>query len=110
MEMATAPALFLVKNGADGLLDSSPLYLTHDESTDDPRFEVSIKGLADMEIGYSDDITEDLNACVGRLRERGLNKVITEFDLTKAGTGHRHGAGRWSRAHIPLLLRPDAQG
>ncbi len=87
MEMATTRALFLVKSGADGLRDTSPLYLTHDESRDNPRFVVrSIKNLTDMEIGYSNDITEDLNACVGRLRERGLDKVIA-VDLTRPETG-----------------------
>jgi putative methanogenesis marker protein 1 len=87
MEMATTRALFLVKNGPDGLLDTSPLYLTHDESREDPRFAVrSSKTLADMEIGYSSDITEDLKACIGRLRERGLNRVIA-VDLTRPDTG-----------------------
>ncbi len=87
MEMATTRALFLVKNGPDGLRDTSPLYLTHDESRDDPRFVVrSSKSLSDMEIGYSNDIAEDLKACVGRLRERGLDKVIA-VDLTRPETG-----------------------
>ena len=87
MEMATTRALFLVKNGPDGLRDTSPLYLTHDEAIDDPRFAVrSVKGLSDMEIGYSSDITEDLKACVGRLRERGLDRVIA-VDLTRPETG-----------------------
>ena len=87
MEMATTRALFLVKNGPDGLCDTSPLYLTHDDSREDPRFAVrTIKSLADMEIGFSSDITEDLNACVGRLRERGLDKVIA-IDLTRPETG-----------------------
>ncbi len=89
MEMATTRAMFLVKNGPDGLRDASPLYLTHDESTEDPRFTVhgrSIKGLADMEIGYSQDITEDLKACIERLRERGMRRVIA-VDLTRPDTG-----------------------
>ena len=87
MEMATTRALFLVKNGADGLRDTSPLYLTHDESRDDPRFVLlSAKSLTDMEIGYSNDIAEDLKACVGRLRERGLDRVIA-VELTRPETG-----------------------
>jgi putative methanogenesis marker protein 1 len=89
MEMATTRAMFLVKNGPDGLRDASPLYLTHDESTEDPRFTVhgrSIKSLADMEIGYSQDITEDLKACIERLRERGMRRVIA-VDLTRPDTG-----------------------
>jgi len=87
MEMATTRALFLVKDGPDGLRDTSPLYLTHDEAMDDPRFAVrSVKRLSDMEIGYSSDITEDLKACVARLRERGLDRVIA-VDLTRPETG-----------------------
>jgi len=87
MEMATTRALFLVKHGVGGLRDTSPLYLTHDESRDDPRFVVlSAKSLSDMKIGYSSDIAEDLKACVGRLRERGLGKVIA-VDLTRPETG-----------------------
>jgi thioglycine synthase len=87
MEMATTRALFLVKDGPGGLRDSSPLYLTHDESRDDPRFAArGSKSLSDMEIGYSNDITEDLRACVGMLRERGLNRVIA-VDLTRPDTG-----------------------
>jgi len=87
MEMATTRAMFLVKNGPDGLRDSSPLYLTHDESTEDPRFAVrGVKSLADMEIGYSSDIAEDLKACIARLRERGLDRVIA-VDLTRPETG-----------------------
>ena len=87
MEMATTRALFLVKNGPDGLRDTSPLYLTHDEAIDDPRFAVrSVKRLSQMEIGYSSDITEDLNACVARLRTRGLDRVIA-VDLTRPETG-----------------------
>jgi len=87
MEMATTRAFYLVKNGPGGLRDTSPLYLTHDESRDDPRFAVrSGKSLSDMEIGYSNDIAEDLKACVGRLRERGLDRVIA-VDLTRPDTG-----------------------
>lgn len=87
MEMATTRALFLVKDGPDGLRDTSPLYLTHDEAIDDPRFAVrSVKRLSEMEIGYSSDITEDLKACVARLRERGLDRVIA-VDLTRPETG-----------------------
>ncbi len=87
MEMATTRAMFLVKNGPDGLRDSSPLYLTHDESLDDPRFAVrGVKHLSDMEIGYSIDITEDLKNCIARLRERGLKRVIA-VDLTRQDTG-----------------------
>jgi ribosomal protein S12 methylthiotransferase accessory factor len=87
MEMATTRALFLVKNGPDGLRDTSPLYLTHDEAIDDPRFAVrSVKRLSQMEIGYSSDITEDLNACVARLRTHGLDRVIA-VDLTRPETG-----------------------
>jgi thioglycine synthase len=87
MEMATTRAFYLVKNGPDALRDTSPLYLTHDESTDDPRFNIrSGKSLSDMEIGYSSDITEDLKACFDRLRERGLDRVIA-VDLTRPDTG-----------------------
>ena len=87
MEMATTRALFLVKNGPDGLRDTSPLYLTHDEAMDDPRFAVrSVKRLSEMEIGFSSDITEDLQACIARLRERGLDRVIA-VDLTRPETG-----------------------
>jgi ribosomal protein S12 methylthiotransferase accessory factor len=39
-----------------------------------------------MEIGYSSDITDDLKACVERLRERGLDRVIA-VDLTRPDTG-----------------------
>jgi ribosomal protein S12 methylthiotransferase accessory factor len=89
MEMATTRALYLVKGGPGGLRDASPLYLTHDESTDDPRFAVrgrGAKSLADMEVGYSRDITEDLKACIVRLGERGLAKVIA-VDLTRPEVG-----------------------
>lgn len=87
MEMATTRALFLVRHGPDGLRDTSPLYLTHDEAVEDPRFAVrSAKPLSEMEIGYSSDITEDLEACVARLRERGLDRVIV-VELTRPETG-----------------------
>ncbi len=87
MEMATTRALFLVRGGPDGLRDTSPVYLTHDESFGDPRFTPrDIKKLSDMEIGYSSDITEDLKACIERLRERGMNRVIA-VDLTRPDTG-----------------------
>jgi ribosomal protein S12 methylthiotransferase accessory factor YcaO len=76
-----------VKNGPDGLHDPSPLYLTHDESWDDPRFNIrSSRSLSDMEIGYSNDIAEDLKACFDRLRGRNLDKVIA-VDLTRPETG-----------------------
>jgi len=85
--VATTRALFLVKNGPHGLRDTSPLYLTHDEAMEDPRFAVrSVKRLSDMEIGYSSDIAEDLKACVARLQERGLDRVIA-VDLTRPETG-----------------------
>ena len=87
MEVATTRALYLVKNGPHGLRDASPLYLTHDEAMEDPRFAVrSVKRLSDMDIGYSSDIAEDLKACVTRLQERGLDRVIA-VDLARPETG-----------------------
>lgn len=87
MELATTRALFIMQHGLEGLRETSLAYLHGAPDMEDFRFYASReKGLSDMEVGYSQDILEDIRTVLGKLRARGLDRTII-VDLTRKETG-----------------------
>jgi ribosomal protein S12 methylthiotransferase accessory factor len=83
LEIATTRALFIQKYGIDGMCKTVPLYLRNGEE-EDPRFYAHCqKGIGELGEGYSDDIYEDIQTMLARLRERDLNRVIA-INLTRS--------------------------
>jgi len=87
MELATTRALFIMQHGQEGLRETSLAYLHGNPDMEDFRFYASReKGLSDMEVGYSQDILEDIRTVLGKLRARGLDRTIV-VDLSRHETG-----------------------
>jgi ribosomal protein S12 methylthiotransferase accessory factor len=87
MELATTRALFIMKHGQEGLRESSLAYLDGHLEMEDYRFYASCeKGLQEMEVGYSQDIYQDIQTVLAKLRERGLERTIV-VDLSRKDTG-----------------------
>jgi putative methanogenesis marker protein 1 len=87
MELAATRALFIMQHGLEGLRETSLAYLDGHQEMEDFRFYASReKGLAEMEVGYSQDILEDIHTVLGRLRARGLDRTIV-VDLSRKETG-----------------------
>ena len=87
MELATTRALFIMKHGQEGLRETSLAYLDGHLEIEDPRFYASReKGLAEMEVGYSQDILQDIETALKKLRARGLDRTIV-VDLSRMDTG-----------------------
>jgi ribosomal protein S12 methylthiotransferase accessory factor len=87
MELATTRALFIMKHGQEGLRETSLSYLDGRLEMEDFRFYASReKALAEMEVGYSQDILEDIRTVLGKIRARGLDRTIV-VDLSRKETG-----------------------
>ena len=87
MELATTRALFIMKHGQEGLRETSLSYLDGRLEIEDFRFYASgEKGLAEMEVGYSQDILEDIRTVLGKLQARSLERTIV-VDLSRKETG-----------------------
>ena len=87
MELAATRALFIMQHGHAGLRETSLAYLDGHLEVEDPRFYASReKGLAEMEVGYSQDILQDIHAVLGKLRMSGLDRTIV-VDLSRKDTG-----------------------
>ncbi len=83
LELAVTRSVFLKKYGCDGLRHS--LYAASAE--EDNRFYCDSEiGLGEMAFQFSGDIREDIEIVVGKLRERGFEKVIA-IDLSREDTG-----------------------
>jgi ribosomal protein S12 methylthiotransferase accessory factor len=86
-ETATTRALFIQKYGWDGLREDLPAYYFMDDAQDDFRFFASAeKDLAKMEVGYSDDLLEDIKKSSDILQSRGFERFIA-VDLTRPDIG-----------------------
>jgi ribosomal protein S12 methylthiotransferase accessory factor len=87
MELATTRALFIMKHGHEGLRETSLAYLDSHLEIEDPRFYASReKGLREMEVGYSQDIFQDIKTVLKKLSDRGLDRTIV-VDLSREDTG-----------------------
>ncbi len=88
LEIVTTRALFIQKFGIEGMREPVTAYLGDPRGDDeDPRFfAYEYRGLRDLEVGYSDDILLDIRQMIGKLKARGLNRVIA-VDLTRPDTG-----------------------
>lgn len=87
LEVTTTRALFLQKYGIEGM-QGSPLYLSsREEDNHDPRFYAyRQKGFSELEVGYSQDILQDIRSIMKRLSSRGLTRVIA-VNLTRKDVG-----------------------
>ncbi len=84
LEIATTRALFFQKYGIEGLKEGATSYLQQGGEYEDTRFYAyRQKGLAELEIGYSDDILKDFYIYREKLTAAGLNKIIA-VDLTRS--------------------------
>jgi YcaO-like protein with predicted kinase domain len=76
-EVATTRALFIQKYGFDGLREELPAYYFMDSAGEDFRFYAHAeKTLADMEVGYHDDVLEDIKKSAGILQSRDYERLI----------------------------------
>jgi len=83
LEIATTRALFIQKYGLEGMCETAPLYLRQGED-ENPRFYAyNQKGIKELEVGYSDDIYDDVQSMISKLRARGLDRVIA-VNLTRS--------------------------
>jgi ribosomal protein S12 methylthiotransferase accessory factor len=86
-EVATTRALFIQKYGFDGLREELPAYYFMDSAGEDFRFYAHAEvALADMEVGYHDDLMEDIKKSAGILQSRGHEHLIV-VDLTRPDVG-----------------------
>lgn len=83
LEIATTRALFFQKYGIEGLKEGETAYLQQGGEYEDTRFfAYDQKGLAELEVGYTDDILKDFYIYREKLAAAGLNKVIA-VNLTR---------------------------
>jgi ribosomal protein S12 methylthiotransferase accessory factor len=86
-ETATTRALFIQKYGFDGLRKDLPAYYFMDHAEEDFRFYAHAeKSLTEMEVGYDDDLLEDIRKSASILRSRGYERMIA-VDLTRPDVG-----------------------
>jgi ribosomal protein S12 methylthiotransferase accessory factor len=86
-EIAATRALFIQKYGFDGLREDLPAYYFMDNMEEDFRFCAQAeKALADMEVGYYDDLLKDLEKSAGILQSRSYERLIV-VDLTRPDVG-----------------------
>jgi ribosomal protein S12 methylthiotransferase accessory factor len=87
LEIVTTRALFIQKFGIEGMCEPVTAYLGEQERADDPRFYAyNQKGLRDIEVSYGKDILMDVRTIIGKLRAKGLERVIA-VNLTRPDTG-----------------------
>lgn len=83
LEIATTRALLFQKYGIEGLKEFPTSYLQQGGEFEDTRFYAyKQKGLAELEVGYSDDILKDFHIYKNKLEARGLNKIVA-VNLTR---------------------------
>jgi ribosomal protein S12 methylthiotransferase accessory factor len=86
-EVATTRALFIQKYGFDGLREDLPAYYFMDNAEEDFRFYAHAeKDLAEMEVGYHEDLLEDIKQSSGILQSHGYERLIV-VDLTRPDVG-----------------------
>jgi ribosomal protein S12 methylthiotransferase accessory factor len=86
-EVATTRALFIQKYGFNGLREDLPAYYFKDGMEEDCRFFAHAeKTLADMEVGYHEDLLKDIKKSAGILQSRGYEHLIV-IDLTRPDVG-----------------------
>lgn len=87
MEVATTRALFIQKYGFDGLREDFPSYCFMESTEEDFRFYAhEEKAIAEMEVGYYDDLLKDINKSADILQARGYDRLIA-VDLTRPDVG-----------------------
>jgi thioglycine synthase len=86
-EVATTRALFLQKYGFEGLREELPSYFRRDDPEEDPRFYAHAeKTLREMEVGYHEDLLQDIEQTAAILQSRGFERLIL-LDLTRPDVG-----------------------
>ena len=83
LEIATTRALFIQKYGLEGMCETAPLYLRQGEDENFRFYAYNQKGIKELEVGYSADIYDDIQSMIGKLRARGLERVIA-VNLTRS--------------------------
>jgi thiazole/oxazole-forming peptide maturase SagD family component len=86
-EIAATRALFIQKYGFDGLREDLPAYCSMDRVEQDFRFYAHAeKTLADMEVGYHEDMLQDIEKAAAMLQSRGHERLIV-VGLTRPDVG-----------------------
>lgn len=86
-ETAATRALFIQKYGFDGLREDLTACYFMDSAEEDFRFFAHAeKTLAEMEVGYHDDLLEDIKKSAGILQSHGYERLIV-VDLTRPDCG-----------------------
>ncbi|MFA5181015.1 MAG: YcaO-like family protein [Syntrophales bacterium] len=83
LEIATTRALFIQKYGLEGMCETAPLYLRQGEDENFRFYAYNQKGIKELEVGYSDDIYDDVQSMISKLRAKGLERVIA-VNLTRS--------------------------
>jgi ribosomal protein S12 methylthiotransferase accessory factor len=87
LELTTTRALLIQKYGIEDAGTTVPPYLQDENEYEDPRFYAyKQKSLAELEVGYSQDILEDIKTVMTKLEAQGLQKIIA-VDLTRPELG-----------------------
>jgi len=87
METATTRAMLIQKFGIEGMREQAPLYLVPGQETYEPwLYTYEQKGLGELEVGYSQDILEDIKSVIAKLEAKGLQRIIA-VDLTRPEIG-----------------------
>ena len=83
LEIATTRALFLQKYGLAGMCDTAPLYLHSGEEENFRFYAYRQKGIKEIATDYSNDIYDDIQIALAKLRASGLERVIA-VDLSRS--------------------------
>jgi putative methanogenesis marker protein 1 len=83
LEIATTRALFIQKYGLAGMCETAPLYLRQGEDENFRFYAYHQKGIKELEVGYSNDIYDDIQSMISKLRAKGLERVIA-VNLTRS--------------------------
>jgi len=83
LEIATTRALFIQKYGLEGMCETAPLYLRQGEDENFRFYAYNQKGIKELEVGYSNDIYDDIQSMISKLRACGLDRVIA-VNLTRS--------------------------
>jgi ribosomal protein S12 methylthiotransferase accessory factor len=89
LEAAQARVMHIQKFGPGGSRDWVPPYLQSEEEESEYEpwlYAYEQKNLSELEVGYSQDILEDIEAVIAKLQANGLQKIIA-VDLTRPEIG-----------------------
>jgi len=89
LEAAQARVMHIQKFGLEGSRDWVPPYLQSEEEESEYEpwlYAHEQKNLSELEVGYSQDILEDIKAVIAKLQANGLQKIIA-VDLTRPEIG-----------------------